>query len=74
MSNQTQDLSDDDHFTSDPPSSPLVPTRPVSPCSPVIRPNFFLPRLRTRAPLVVTQAVKENTKVHNVSTIPADVI
>lgn len=69
MSDQSQDFSDV-HFTSSNslPSSPaLVPTRPVSPCSPVARPNF-LPRLRT--PLAVTQAVKENAKGHNVSTPP----
>jgi hypothetical protein len=59
MSNQTHDLSDDVHFaTSDSsPSSPastLVPTRSVSPCSPVIRPNFFLPRSRTPPAVALT--------------------
>jgi len=66
MSDQNHDFSDV-HFTTSNslPSSPLVLTRPVSPCSPMARPNF-LPRLRT--PLAVTQAVKGNTKDDNVST------
>ena len=64
MSDQSQDISDVYFATSN--SSPaLIPTRPVSPRSPVARPNF-LPRLRT--PLAVTQAVKGNSKDHNVST------
>jgi hypothetical protein len=72
MSTKTQNSDDLLFTTSDsPPSSPaLVRTRPVSPCSPVTRPNFFLPRVRTS--LAVTQAVKGNTKDHNVSTFPAD--